>query len=95
MSDVEKAAGEWNYAQLALALVVAFVLDAMLLPCMCNIGTAKMQVALVFLALVVLRIVIARLMREKGKGWIFYLVLLYSSPLWIEIAGWWVFGPHR
>ena len=88
MSDVEKTAGEWNYAQLLLALIVAFVLESMLLPCLCNIGTAKMQVAFVFLALVVVRIAVARIIREKGKGWVFYTILIYSSPLWIEAASW-------
>ena len=65
MSDVKKAAGEWNYVQLVLALIVAFVLDAMLLPDLSNIGMAKAQVALIFLALVVVRIAVARIRREK------------------------------
>ena len=94
MSDVKKAAGEWNYVQLVLALIVAFVLDAMLLPDLSNIGMAKAQVALIFLALVVVRIAVARIRREKGKGWVFYLILLYSSPLWIEAAGWLAFGRY-
>ncbi len=94
MSDVEEATGEWNYVQLFLALIVAFVVTCMLMPCLCNIGTAKTQVALVFLVLIVLRIAVARIRKEKGRGWIFYVIVIYTCPFWIEAASWLVFGRH-
>jgi hypothetical protein len=57
-------------------------------------GTAKMTVALVLDGLVALRTVAAGILREKGKGWIFYAALVYSSPLWIEWASWITIGRH-
>jgi hypothetical protein len=74
----------WNFGNLGAALFISFVLQSLFLPCLCQIGTAKMNFALGFDALVLLRMMIAYFGRETGRGWIFYAVLCYTSPVWIE-----------
>ena len=74
----------WNFRHLGAALFIGFVLQQLALPCLCNIGTAKIKFALCFDALVLLRMMIAYSGRETGRGWIFYAVLCYTSPAWIE-----------
>lgn len=73
----------WDYAQLICALVLAFLLQSLFLPCLCYIGTARMQFALIIDTLVLARIIVAGVMHERDRTWIFYIVLLYSSPIWI------------
>ncbi|MHC4388267.1 MAG: hypothetical protein ACYSX1_06635 [Planctomycetota bacterium] len=90
----QAAQDEWNYKHLICALVVAFVLQSIVHPCLCQIGTAKTVFALVFDALILARIVVAKLRKEKGKGWLFYAILLYTSPAWIELGTWILVGKH-
>jgi hypothetical protein len=89
-----RSAGAWNYEHLIVALVIAFILQSLFLPCLCQIGEAKTNFALVLDGLVLLRSGVARLRRETGSGWVFYVVLLYSSPLWIHLAALIVLGGH-
>lgn len=74
----------WNFRHLGAALFIGFVLQNLLLPCLCEIGTAKIKFALCFDTLVLLRMAIAYFSRETGRGWIFYAVLCYTSAAWIE-----------
>lgn len=75
----------WDYRHLMGALVAAVVLQAMFLPCLCAAGTAAITLALVYDGLVLVRIAVARLRQETGRGWIFYVVLLYTSPVWMML----------
>jgi hypothetical protein len=84
----------WNYGHVLFALVIAFVLQSMFLPCMCQIGTGKMNFALVFDGLMALRIAAARIIKQRDNGWIFYTALIYLSPLWIDLSSRVVLGPH-
>jgi hypothetical protein len=74
----------WNFRHLGAALFIGFVFQSLVLPCLCEIGTAKIKFALCFDTLVFLRMMIAYFGRESGRGWIFYAVLCYTSPAWIE-----------
>lgn len=40
------------------------------------------------------RIAVAKLIDERGRGWIFYSGLLYTSPIWIELAALLILGKH-
>ena len=82
----------WNYKNLLAAWGIAFILQSLFLPCLCDIGTAKILFAYTFDALVLLRIGVACFLRETGVGWKFYAWLLCSSPLWIEGIAYLVFG---
>ncbi|MBI5382513.1 MAG: hypothetical protein HZA31_11485 [Opitutae bacterium] len=74
----------WNYRHLAAALFVGFILQTLVLPCLCFIGTAKMTFAVGFDLLVLARTLFAYRRRETGRGWIFYAMLCYTSAGWIE-----------
>ncbi len=74
----------WNFRHLGVALLIGLVLQSLVLPCLCDIGTPKIKFALCFDALVLMRMMIAYSGRETGRGWIFYAVLCYASAAWIE-----------
>ena len=87
-------APEWKFKHLLAALLVGFVLQSLWLPCLCDIGTAKITFAYAFDALVLVRVLIAHVCHETGKGWLFYVVLCYTSPAWIEGVAYLVLGGH-
>jgi hypothetical protein len=82
----------WDYKQLLAALGIAVILQSLFLPCLCQIGLAKVDFAYILDALVLLRIGGAYIRHETGSGWRFYAGLLVTSPLWIQAAAWVVFG---
>ena len=84
--------GHWNFKRLAAVFAIALALQSVVLPCLCDIGRAKMTFALVFDLLVVVRAGIAYLARERGSGWKFYAWLIGTSPVWIEAVTYLVFG---
>jgi len=86
------APGHWNFKRLLIVFGIAFVVQATLLPCLCDVGTAKMKFALVLDTLVVARAGVAYLARERGNGWKFYAWLLGTSPVWIQAMAYLVFG---
>ena len=51
-----------------------------------------MLFAVIIDILILFRIGAARYLKEQGKGWIFYLILIITSPAWIQLAAWIVFG---
>ena len=66
---------EWNYRVALLLLLCAMLLQMTVLPCLCYRGTVNMYIAGTVDAMVILRLVIARMFRQRGKGWIFYTIL--------------------
>jgi hypothetical protein len=84
--------GAWNYKQLFAALGIALILQSLILPCLCSIGTAKVSFAYALDGLVLLRMGIAYIRRETGSGWKFYAWSLCTSPLWIQGIAYLVFG---
>ncbi len=71
----------WNYGLVLTAFVAGLVFQNIMLPCLCHEGTIGMRMAATFDVLILTRIVVAYCIKEKGRGWIFYLVLcLISAP---------------
>ena len=68
---------EWNYFATMVSLLGAMVLQSIFLPSLCYEGTVNMYMAGAVDMLVVLRLILARVRRERGKGWIFYAILPY------------------
>lgn len=95
MPDVDEVqrAG-WNYTHLCVALVVGVVVQSLVLTCACYRGSLNMKVAFLFDGLIVLRIIVAKLLKQKDKGWIFYAILIYSSPVWMYLLTRIMFGGH-
>ena len=89
--DVRKSS--WNFRHLAAAFLIGLLLQSIFLPCLCDIGTAKTALALVFDGLVAVRVLVARLTREQGRGWIFYSVMLYTSVGWVTVLARLILGP--
>ena len=84
----------WGFKHLGAAWLSGILLQSLRLPCLCSIGVAQSNFALVFDALVLLRMLIARHRHDTGKGWIFYAALCLSSPVWIEGLTRLVLGGH-
>jgi hypothetical protein len=82
----------WNFGVLLVAILIGVSGQAILLPCLCSIGRVKMTFAGLFSAMIVCRTVVAYWRKEKGNGWIFYSVLIATSPAWIEGGTWLAFG---
>jgi hypothetical protein len=87
-----KPAKGWNYQHMVVALLVSFLLQALVLPCLCPIGNAKMTFAMTFDVLVLARTLVAYKCKETGRGWIAYAVLCYTSAGWIEGVTYLVLG---
>ena len=58
----------WNYRHLTVALFVGWMTQALVLPCLCTIGAAKMNFAIGFDVVVVLRTFWAYRRHEAGLG---------------------------
>ncbi|HDZ19869.1 hypothetical protein LCGC14_0562970 [marine sediment metagenome] len=66
---------EWNYKVVLFALAVGWLVQNLLLDCLCDIGQGKMKIATAVDVLILIRILIARLIHERNKGWVFYAAL--------------------
>ncbi len=86
------APGHWNFRRLLVLSALAFLLQMLFLPCLCDIGRAKAGMALAVDLLVAIRAGVAYLARERGSDWKFYAWLLLTSPVWITIAAYAVLG---
>jgi hypothetical protein len=84
--------GHWNFKRLGIVFGVAIVLQALFLPCLCEAGAAKMRLALAVDLLVVIRLAMAYLVGEKGSGRKFYAWLLGTSPVWVNVVAFLIFG---
>ena len=71
--------------ELVVISVIILIIQMLFVPCLCSIGTAKLTFALAVDLLVLLRLTVAKSEKEIGKVWIFYLLLLLTSPIWIEV----------
>ena len=72
----------WNARQVALSVPVALVLQVLFLP---SLGSdLTLVVALTFDGLILVRALIAHLLRERGRSWIFYVLLSYTSVFWLD-----------
>jgi hypothetical protein len=88
--DSGKDAGKssWPVRLYIVALVFAFLTLGVFTPALdgraSNVARNRAQVAL--LACATLRLAWALHTREKGKGWVFYVVLLFlAAPIWLLI----------
>jgi uncharacterized Tic20 family protein len=75
--NVAKNRAEWNYLAVLSALGGAIVLQSILGPTLCYLGTVNMYISLTVDSIVVLRLIAARMRRERGGGWVFYSILPY------------------
>ena len=76
----------WNCLAVLLALGVAIPLQAAMLACLCHRGTVKVNIALAVDLLVLLRVTIASVRKQRGKGWILYAILPYLIIPVAELA---------
>jgi hypothetical protein len=81
----------WNYRFLIGCFFVGLLGQAIFLPCLCAIGNAKMTFAGILDILILSRCIVAHSRKETGSGWLFYAVLIATSPAWIEAGTWMIF----
>jgi hypothetical protein len=84
----------WHFGHIWAAFLAAIILQSLILPCLCVEGTVKGWIALGFDVLVLIRVAVAWGRNETGRGWLFYVILLYTSAFWIEGLAW-AFMPHH
>ena len=84
---------EWNYLAVLVSLLGAMVLQGVMLPCLCYQGTVNMYIAGAVDVLVILRLIVARMRKERGKGWVFYAILPFLIvPVILLVEHFW--APH-
>ena len=75
----------WPVKYALVWLMAGVVTQSVVLPCLCYEGTVKMQIAGLVDLLVLLRIVVAGVRKETGRGWIFYAALPLAMIPIIEL----------
>lgn len=80
----------WNYTHLGIAWVVGLLFKVTCLPCMCAIGSWRMDVGFWFDALIALRVAVAFIRNETGPTWSIYALLCYTSAFWIHGLTSWI-----
>ena len=81
----ERRSEPWRMKQVALALGMALVFQRLLFRGITVLGAGEWMIALSVDLLVAVRAGVALATRERGRGWLFYCGLLYTSPIWIEV----------
>ena len=66
---------EWDYRIMLVYLLIAMVLQSFCMPCMFHGGTVYAPIAGAVDIMVLLRLIVARMRKERSKGWIFYMIL--------------------
>ena len=84
---------EWPYGSILLALLVGVFVQSIFLPCLCYRGTVNMYFGGAVDLLVLLRLFVAKLCRERDKEWVFYAILpSLIVPVLLLVEHIWV--PH-
>ena len=81
--SIDRRSMQWDYNALFKALAISVLLQTMFLSFLCFEGKIMTDFAMLFDAFVLMRILIAWLRKERGRTWLFYAILLYTSPIWI------------
>ena len=74
----------WNFRQLLIAFFVTLTIHTVILQGTDPIGPVLIRFSWMFDGLVLMRILVALVLNEHGRGWLFYMILLYTSPIWIS-----------
>ena len=75
----------WPLRTVIAAMVLILAVQATFLPCLCPTGAVRIKIALAVDLVVFVRVLIAMLRDENGRGWIIYLLLAASSLFWIPL----------
>ena len=76
---------EWPHLELLAGWLLILVLQMLVFPCLCATGEAQVRMGLALDALFLVRLLVARMLREKNRSWVIYTLLLASSLLWIPL----------
>ena len=71
---------------MVVTLAVIAMLQIMLLPCACAAGQIKVNAGLTLDGLILARVALAVVRRERNLHWTFYLVLAATSIIWIPMV---------
>jgi hypothetical protein len=81
----QKDKSTWNYYQVMWVFIVTILCQNIFLPEFSCYGEVKLKIAFMIDAMILVRVIAAYFLREKGRGWIVYCVLLYLSTPFIEL----------
>jgi len=76
---------KWPILKISLWLVLIAFLQLIFVPCMCAKGQVKIMMAFSLDALFIIRVVIAYVIKEEGRAWIGYLIVLASTIIVIPL----------
>lgn len=78
------SAPRWNARAVALSVPVAFMCQGFFMPCLCRLSAFVIGTAMIFDCLLLIRAAFAHFTKERGRGWILYVVLSCTSAWWID-----------
>ncbi|MHC4872546.1 MAG: hypothetical protein ACYTFY_11940 [Planctomycetota bacterium] len=77
---------EWPFRLLLVLLFVVLLGQMIVLPCLCRMGALKLEAGLYLDAFILVRIIIAKILHTKGKGWLTYVIMLLASFVVIPLV---------
>ncbi|MEM7391353.1 MAG: hypothetical protein AAF492_03315, partial [Verrucomicrobiota bacterium] len=72
----------WDFKEIFGCLIAGVFLQWSTLPCFCEVGTVKLQMAMAVDGVILCRIGIAWVRQEVSQTWKFYGGLCITSPAW-------------
>jgi hypothetical protein len=88
-STVPSQGTTWRCGCLVIAWLIVVGVHAVYMPLLCDSAGAKILLATGLYGFLLLRIAYARISRERGAGWRWYLWFIITAPIWFE-AIWYV-----
>jgi hypothetical protein len=79
-----REARPWPVGMCGLFLFMALLLQALFLPCLCGDSIVKEKFALYVDVLFVLRVALARVIGQRNRDWLIYVMIVLTSAAWIE-----------
>jgi hypothetical protein len=76
----------WPLSIILPVMAVIFILQPAVLRCACALGDLKLRVGYIVDGVIMVRVLVAVLLKETGRGWIIYLLVAASSFFWIPWA---------
>lgn len=74
----------WPCLPLYIAVALALFVQVPHMVCACYIGGFQAEFAMLFDVAMLVRTIVADLRKERGYGWVIWVLLLLTSKWWIE-----------
>ena len=84
-NEIAISRSTWRFGHIALAIILSYFMNIANI-CMCNDPKNEFCISMhgfIFIG-VIARSLLAWVIKERNKGWIFYVAFTSTSPIWIR-----------